>query len=61
MSVNVFFFLLEVFTAFYSNIPEHMAPIKYLFVGLEGHTRLVPFMWTATGLAFVGTCIAAEP
>jgi molybdopterin-containing oxidoreductase family membrane subunit len=61
MSINVFFFLLEVFTAFYSNIPGHMDPIKYLFVGLEGHTRLVPFMWTATALAFVGLALLLNP
>lgn len=61
MSINVFFFLLEIFTAFYSNIPEHMAPIKYLFVGLEGHTRLVPFMWTATALAFIGLALLLVP
>jgi len=51
MILNVFFFLLEVFTAFYSQIPGHMHPIVYLFSGLEGHSRLVPWMWTA---AFFG-------
>ncbi len=48
MCVNVFFFLLEVFTAFYSNMPGHMNPMIYLFSGFEGHTEMVPFMWTAT-------------
>jgi molybdopterin-containing oxidoreductase family membrane subunit len=47
MCVNVFFFLCEVFTAFYSNIPGHMNSLTYLFSGLEGHTELVGFMWTA--------------
>jgi len=47
MCVNVFFFLCEVFTAFYSNIPEHMNSLTYLFSGLEGHSELVPFMWVA--------------
>jgi len=61
MAVNVFFFLLEVFTAFYSNIPGHMAPIKYLFVGIEGHTRLVPFMWTSAALAFAGLALLIYP
>lgn len=50
MCVNVFFFLLELFTAFYSNMPGHMAPIRYLFTGLDGHTLMVPFMWTAVVL-----------
>ncbi|MCL5237466.1 MAG: polysulfide reductase NrfD [Nitrospirae bacterium] len=61
MTINVFFFLLEVFTAFYSNIPDHMYPIKYLFVGLEGHTNLVPWMRTAAVLAFVGLALLIYP
>ena len=44
MVLNVFFFLLEVFTAFYSQIPGHMHTFQYLFVGLEGHGKLVPWM-----------------
>jgi Ni/Fe-hydrogenase subunit HybB-like protein len=45
--LNVFFFLCEVFVVFYSQIPEHMDHFKYLFVGLQGHGSLVPFMWTS--------------
>ncbi|MBI4805346.1 MAG: polysulfide reductase NrfD [Desulfovibrio sp.] len=47
MCVNVFFFFLEVFTAFYSNMPGHMDPILFLFSGFEGHTYMTPFMWIA--------------
>ena len=61
MIANIFFYILELFTAFYSNIPEAMVPLKYLFVGLDGHTRLVPFMWTATILAFVGIGLLLFP
>lgn len=61
MSANVFFFLLEVFTAFYSHIPEHMAPIRYLFFGLNGHQGLVGFMWSAAILAFVGIGLLINP
>jgi molybdopterin-containing oxidoreductase family membrane subunit len=61
MIANIFFYVLELFTAFYSNIPEALAPLKYLFVGLDGHTRLVPFMWTATILAFVGIGLLLFP
>lgn len=50
MCVNIFFFLLEVFTSFYSNMPGHMAPLIYLFKGIDGHTMMVPFMWTAVVL-----------
>ena len=36
MIVNVFFVLMEVFTVFYSQIPEHMEHFAFLFVGLDG-------------------------
>ncbi len=61
MCANVFFFLLEVFTATYSNIPGHMAPLKYLFFGLDGHNALVPWMWTAAVLAFMGIGLLGNP
>lgn len=53
MCVNVFFFLLEVFTAFYSTIPGHMHSIVYLFLGEHGHTGMVPWMWSAAIMAIV--------
>jgi len=61
MIANVFFYVCEVFTAFYSNIPDEMAAFKYVFVGLDGHTSLVPFMWTATFLAFLGIALLVFP
>jgi Ni/Fe-hydrogenase subunit HybB-like protein len=42
---NVFFTLVEVFTAFYSNMPHHLHPFEYLF-GLHGPSALAPWMWT---------------
>ena len=59
--INVFFFLCEIFVAFYSNIPEHMDHIKYLFFGLHGHTALVPWMWTSMGLMAVGIVLTVVP
>lgn len=61
MIANVFFFMLEVFTAFYSNIPGHMAALQYLFAGLDGHNNLVPLMWTAAVLAFTGIILLLIP
>jgi molybdopterin-containing oxidoreductase family membrane subunit len=57
MIANVFFLGLEFFTAFYSNIPGHTAPFRYLYVGLEGHTEMVPLMWTSTILAIASLVI----
>jgi len=45
--INVFFFFCEVFTVFYSQIPDHMLHFQYLFFGLDGKHQLVPFMWFA--------------
>ena len=59
--VNVFFFLCEVFVAFYSNIPEHMDHIKYLFVGLHGHGAYVPWMWASMILMLIGTILTVNP
>lgn len=61
MFANVFFFLLELFTAFYSKIPGHMSSFEYLFVGLEGHGRLVPLMWTSAILAVLSLILLVNP
>lgn len=61
MIANIFFFFLEVYTAFYSGMPGHQASLLYLFFGLEGHNNLVPFMWTAAALAFLGVILLMVP
>ena len=61
MIANVFFYLLEIFTAFYSNIPEYSISLKYVFFGLDGYTNMVPLMWTAVLLAFLGIALLIFP
>ncbi|MBW2208313.1 MAG: polysulfide reductase NrfD, partial [Deltaproteobacteria bacterium] len=61
MIINVFFFLLEIFTAFYSGIPGHQHSIIYLFFGLEGHGKLVPWMWTAAVFACIALILLIVP
>ncbi|MBI5675546.1 MAG: polysulfide reductase NrfD [Nitrospirae bacterium] len=61
MTANVFFIILELFTAFYSQIPGHMHAFQYLFVGLEGHSKLVPLMWTSAILAVVALVMLIPP
>ena len=53
--INVFFFFCEVFTVFYSQLPDHMAHFQYLFYGLDGKGQLVPLMW----FSIVGMTLAA--
>jgi molybdopterin-containing oxidoreductase family membrane subunit len=58
MCVNVFFFLLEVFTAYYSNMPGHRAPIDFLF---GSDTWVTPLMWLAAIMAFVSLALLIPP
>jgi molybdopterin-containing oxidoreductase family membrane subunit len=50
MAINVFFVLVELFTALYSDMPHHLHPFEYLFVGLNGHAALTPWMWVGAVL-----------
>jgi molybdopterin-containing oxidoreductase family membrane subunit len=59
--INVFFFLCEVFVAFYSQIPGHITHLKYLFVGLHGHGALVPWMWGSMILMVTGIVLTVTP
>lgn len=61
MTINVFFVLMEVFTVFYSQIPEHMEHYEFLFVGLDGHALLVPWMWISMILAVASLALLITP
>lgn len=61
MIVNVFLILMEVFTAVYSDIPEHLLHFKYMFVGIDGNANLVPWMWLSSILAIASLIIMIPP
>ncbi len=61
MCVNVFFILMEFFTTLYSAIPEHVLHLQYLYVGLDGKTRLVPWMWTSGILSLASLVLLLIP
>ena len=61
MILNVFFVLLEVFTAFYSQIPGHMHSFVYLYSGLEGYGKLVPWMWSSALFAAIALVLLIVP
>lgn len=62
MCINVFFYLLEVFTAFYSNIPGHSHPLVFLFAGHDGHIPWVTyFMWLAVIFAAASLALLIPP
>jgi molybdopterin-containing oxidoreductase family membrane subunit len=59
--LNMFFLSLEFFTVFYSQIPEHMDHLQYLFWGLEGHGKYVPWMWALVICAFAAIGLLINP
>ena len=62
MCINVFFYLLEVFTAFYSGMPGHQHPLVYLFAGHGGHIPWVTYwMWAAVLMAAASLAILVPP
>lgn len=61
MCVNVFLILMELFTTFYSGIPEDVAHLQYLYFGLDGASRMVPWTWTSAGLAVLALVLLIIP
>ncbi len=61
MVVNVFFVALELFTALYSAIPEHVEHFTYLYLGLHGHAFLAPWMAVSVALAVVALVLLLVP
>ncbi len=51
LATSIFFVLVELFTAFYGQIPEHVHHFEYLFVGLNGQTMIARSMALAAVLA----------
>lgn len=61
MLAHVFFLALELFTALYSNVPEHAEPFRYLYFGLEGELGLAPYMWLSLLLAVAALAALLTP
>ncbi|MDR2799904.1 MAG: polysulfide reductase NrfD [Desulfovibrio sp.] len=60
MCVNVFFYMLELFTALYSGIPGHREPIAFLFAGHGGHWAS-RWMWAAAAMALLSLALLLPP
>ena len=59
--LHLFFFFLEVFTVFYSQIPGHMSHFVYLYAGLHGKASLLPWMWAAMVMGFTAIAMLLVP
>jgi molybdopterin-containing oxidoreductase family membrane subunit len=56
--INLIMLFSEVFKEFY--LPTHHSqPAIYLYFGLDGHTALVPWIWTAISMNVIGTLTMA--
>lgn len=58
---NVFLFLLEIFTTYYSNVPGKEYTKTYFFFGYEGATALVPWMWAMVVTFVLSLAILIPP
>ncbi|GIV78928.1 polysulfide reductase NrfD [Litorilinea aerophila] len=58
--VNLIMLVSEMFKEFYWPT-EHSKSAIYLFFGLDGHSALVPWMWTSLGLTAVATAVLTVP
>jgi Ni/Fe-hydrogenase subunit HybB-like protein len=61
MLINVFFVIVELFTALYGHMPSHTHEFQYMFFGLHGHDRLVPWMWTGEALTICAVALLLVP
>lgn len=60
LTINMFLLGSEAFTEFYTD-SAHGASAQYLFLGLHGHTALVPWIWTAIGLNLLAMLLLYLP
>ncbi len=56
--INLVMLFSEVFKEFYA-FTHHSLSAQYLFFGLDGHSSLVPWIWTAISLNILGTLLFA--
>jgi len=60
MLINVFLLVCEVFKEFYSGDLQ-VASTRYLYLGLEGHHALVPWIWTAITFNLIAMFLLVLP
>lgn len=60
LAINMFLLGSEAFTEFYTDA-AHGASARYLFLGLHGHSALVPWIWTSIAMNLVALTILFLP
>ncbi|MEA1933088.1 MAG: NrfD/PsrC family molybdoenzyme membrane anchor subunit [Thermodesulfobacteriota bacterium] len=59
--INFFFVGLELFVGYYSNMPGHIHTLEYLFFGLDGYNKLVPWMRASVVMGMFALVLFALP
>jgi molybdopterin-containing oxidoreductase family membrane subunit len=54
--VNIFLLLVELFTTLYGGVPGDVEHLRYLFLGINGHHALVPWIWLSMVLMGGSAC-----
>jgi len=57
----IFFVLVELFTVFYSQIPEHMEHYRFLFAGLHGYDTIANWMTVSAFCAVAALVLLINP
>lgn len=60
MAINLFLLGAEAFKEFYSGT-AHTEPIRYLYFGIHGKAKLVPWIWLATTLNVIAFSLFLHP
>lgn len=58
---SMFFLGCEIFTIGYGGQEEHLLHLKYLLTGIEGHAKLVPWMWLSIILGLAAIVLLVNP
>jgi molybdopterin-containing oxidoreductase family membrane subunit len=61
MAINVFFVLVEIFTAFYAGVPEHIEHFKFLYMGLGESSTIASWMWISSLFAIAALVLLLTP
>ncbi len=59
--VNLFLLLVELFTTLYGGVPEDVDHLRYLFLGIDGHSALVVWIWLSVILMAASALVLVIP
>jgi len=61
LPLNLFLLGCEIFTVYYSGLPDHKLHFEYLYFGLHGFSALVPWMWASVIMAVTAIVLLVNP